>query len=94
MTIQFVDPRAKPGAAEEPYELSVNLTGDQTIGLLANGFPDSVRFLDFVEQGIQATFPKLRINRYNKGDATSIAGDQILSSIADECLAVITAYGH
>ncbi len=94
MTIKFVDPRAQLGVVEEPYELSVELTGDQTIGLLANGFPDSVQFLDFVEQGIHERLPMLKINRYNKGDATSIAGDQILSSIAEECRAVITAYGH
>lgn len=94
MPIQFIDPRAKPGATPEPYDLSVDISGGQTIGLLANGFPDSVRFLDCLEQSIQTRLPGLKINRYNKGNATAVAGDQVMSSIAEECRAVITAYGH
>jgi hypothetical protein len=94
MTVQFIDPRAEPGATAESYELSVDITSKPTIGLLANGFPDSVRFLDCLEQGLSTKFPGLKINRYNKGNATVVAGDQVLSSIAEECRAVITAYGH
>jgi hypothetical protein len=94
MTIQFIDPRAEPGATPEPYDLSVDVTGGQTIGLLANGFPDSVRFLDYLQKSLAARLPDLKIKRYNKGNATVVASDQVLSGIAKECLAVITAYGH
>lgn len=94
MTIQFIDPRAEPGANPEPYDLSIDIAGAQTIGLLANGFPDSVRFLDFLEQSLGGRFPSLKIKRYNKGNATTVAGDQVLSAITKECQAVITAYGH
>lgn len=94
MTIQFIDPRAEPGATPEPYDLSADITGGQTIGLLANGFPDSVRFLDCLQQSLNANFPDLKIKRYDKGNATVVAGDQVLSGIAEECRAVITAYGH
>ena len=94
MSIQFIDPRAEPGATPEPYDLSADITGGQTVGLLANGFPDSVRFLDYVQQSLSAKFPDLKIKRYNKGNATTVAGDQLLTGIAEECLAVITAYGH
>ena len=94
MTIRFLDPRAEPGATPEPYDLAVDITKGQTIGLLANGFPDSVRFLDYLEQSLRRRLPAIKINRYNKGDATSVAGDQMLSGITKECHAVITAYGH
>ena len=44
--IEFVDPRAEPGAPVESYELSVDLEAQpSTIGLVANGFPDSEAFL-------------------------------------------------
>ena len=94
MTIQFIDPRSEPGAVPEPYDLSADITGGQTVGLLANGFPDSVRFLDCLQQSLSARCPNLKIKRYNKGNATVVADDQLLSGIAEECRAVITAYGH
>ena len=50
MTVTFVDPRAEPSLPIEPYELGIDVTeGPVAIGLLANGFPDSVAFLDQVE---------------------------------------------
>ena len=41
---EFHDPRAQPKAVAEPYEIKVDLNKPLTIGLVANGFPDSVRF--------------------------------------------------
>ena len=94
MTVQFLDPRAEPGATPEPYDLAVEVTSASTIGLMANGFPDSERFLDHLEQSLHAEMPGTQIKRYNKGNASVVAGDQLLEGITKECHAVITAYGH
>ena len=96
--IEFHDPRAEPGATEQPYELQAelgpNLDDDVTLGLLANGFPDSEQFLDQLAEALGTALPHLTIRRYNKGNASVIAGDQVLEGISRECKAVVTAYGH
>ena len=92
--IQFHDPRAALGAEPEPYELAADLAGSPTIGLLANGFPDSERFLDRVEEVLAELVPGSTIHRFNKGNASILAGDQLLDGISKECRIVVTAYGH
>lgn len=95
MAVQFLDPRADAGAAVEPYELSLDLTdGPISIGLLANGFPDSERFLDKVEKELAHLVPGATFHRYNKGNASITVPDDMLSSIVSECSAVVAAYGH
>ena len=86
-------PRAEPSAKTEPYDLAIAATAT-AIGLLANGFPDSERFLDQVEQNLLSLSPDLRVHRFNKGNASVLAGDQLLDGISAECRAVVTAYGH
>ena len=46
--IEYLNPDASVGVEETPYELSLVMDEGETtpIGLLANGFPDSVEFLD------------------------------------------------
>lgn len=94
MVVEMVDPRAEPGTPVEPYELSVPLGEDLTVGLLANGFPDSVAFLDRVGEALAEAVPGLRLARYDKGDASSVASEEMLDSIVAECRAVVAAYGH
>ena len=51
MTVEFVDPRAEPGVAIEPYALRLDAgRADLTIGVVANGFPDSVAFLEELDE--------------------------------------------
>lgn len=78
----------------DPYRLAADLDGPLTVGLLANGFPDSVAFLDQVEASMREALPHLSWRRYDKGDASAIASDQLIDGIAAECHAVVTAYGH
>ena len=92
--IQFHDPRAEPGAEPRPYDLTFDAEPEATLGLLANGFPDSERFLDCVAEVLEEQRPGLRIKRYNKRNASILASDQILDGITKECKAVVTAYGH
>ncbi len=92
--IHFHDPRAEPGVEPRPYDLTFDAEPETTVGLLANGFPDSERFLDCVAEVLEEQRPGLRIKRYNKHNASVLASDQILDGITAECKAVVTAYGH
>jgi hypothetical protein len=95
MTLRFVDPRGVPARPTDPYLLSADLTAAGcTVGLLANGFPDSVTFLDELELVLNEQLPTVRTLRYAKPNASDIADDQLLAGITRECRAVVTAYGH
>ena len=94
MAVQFVDPRGEPAAAAEPYELADPLDDGVVVGLMANGFPDSVAFLDRVEEALGATVPGATFRRYDKGNASALASDELLDTIAAECRTVVAAYGH
>ena len=93
--VQFLDPRADVAAPPEPYGLAADWSaGAPTIGLLANGFPDSVAFLDQVGDAIRRRLPEVVLRSWNKGNASAPASDQLLDGIAAEVQAVVAAYGH
>ena len=86
MTIEFHDPRGEQRRASEAYALALDCEAAVTIGLLANGFPDSVAFLDAVESAL--------VRRYAKPGASAPASADLVARIAGECDALVTAYGH
>jgi len=93
--VTFLDPRAGIAAAPEPYALGADWSGPPpSIGLLANGFPDSVAFLDEVGEAIRRRVPGIELRAWNKGNASAPASDQLLDGIAAEVHAVVAAYGH
>jgi len=92
--MEFLDPRAEPLAVPEPYELSRQLEPGTTIALLANGYPDSVAFLDHVEASLGEAFEGLSFRRYDKGNASVVVSDEMMADIKRECQAVVAAYGH
>lgn len=96
MTVTYLDPTSMPGLQVEPYGVASLSPGrPATIGLLANGFPDSVVFLDHVERALLRTAPAgTVVRRYAKPNASAIVSDQILGQMTDECEAVVTSYGH
>ena len=61
---------------------------------MANGFPDSENFLGLIAEVLQATEPGITVQRYNKGNASVPANDELLEEITGQCQAVIAAYGH
>ena len=65
-----------------------------TFSLLANGFQDSVTFLEKLETALAAKLPEVKFKHYNKGDVSIVVTDEMLSSIASECSALVCAYGH
>jgi hypothetical protein len=92
--MEFLDPRAEPLAAPEPYELSRRLEPGTTIGLLANGYPDSVTFLHHVEAALSEAFEGITFKHFDKGNASVVVGPEMLGDIERECHALIAAYGH
>lgn len=79
----------------EPYDLELSFDGGPvTIALLANGFPDSVPFLEEVELALKERLPEASVRHWNKGDASSTASGAMLDAIEAETQAVIAAYGH
>lgn len=94
MTIEFHDPRGEQGRTSEAYALALDCESAVTIGLLANGFPDSVVFLDAVESALGAVLPAARFRCYAKPGASTPASADLVARIAGECDALVTAYGH
>ena len=94
--IEYLNPDASVGVEETPYELSLTMSEGEPIhiGLLANGFPDSVEFLDELGVALQKLRPGIAVHAFNKGNATVSANEQLLGEIGGECVGVIAAYGH
>ncbi len=93
--VQFVDPRASVGVTINAYELGIDLaaTNAPTVAFLANGFPDSVRFLAAVRDALQALVPGLVARDFDKGNASITVSDEMLAEIKGVDAAV-AAYGH
>ena len=94
--IEYHDPEANVGIENQPYELSLTVNGTNSVnlGFLANGFPDSVNFLNELQNVMQKLEPGIEAIIYNKGNASVPASDQLLGEISGECQGVIAAYGH
>jgi hypothetical protein len=95
MTVRFLDPRAEPGTPVEPYTLAIDVTGGPVdILMLANGFPDSVAFLQQVAASLAEVLPEARFHHFDKGDASIVVPDELLEEVTGACQAVVAAYGH
>ena len=96
MSVTFLDPRAEPGTPIEPYTATLGTpAGPVAVGLLANGFPDSVTFLDHVEKALAEAAPSGTVfARYDKGDASAQVSKAMLDRMCLEVQVVVTAYGH
>lgn len=96
--VKFVDPRGVSNATVEPYTLSRDLRADDglntTVGLLANGFPDSEVFIRKIGDAIQKRLPDVRTMVWNKGNAGVEVSDAMAEEIVADCQVVIAAYGH
>jgi len=96
--ITFHDPRGEVATEAEAYTLSYDLAGGEgegvTVGLLANGFPDSENFLDAVGRALAVRLPKVTIKSWNKGNASIPAPADMLEEIRTQCQVGIAAYGH
>ena len=94
--MKFHDPRGEVATPQEAYQLRVDLaaTQDVTVGLLANGFPDSESFLAHIGAAFSELLPGIRVKAWNKGNASIAAPEDMLQEIKQTCHAVVAAYGH
>jgi hypothetical protein len=92
--MEFLDPRGAPLAPIEPYRGRAALAPGETVGLFANGFPDSVAFLEHIGAALTRERPGLDVRLWNKGNASALASPQQLGEIEAACTAVVAAYGH
>jgi hypothetical protein len=92
--MEFLDPRGEPLAPIVPYRGRAALGAGETVGLFANGFPDSVAFLEHVGAALTRAVPGLTVKLWNKGNASALASPAHLGEIEAECTAVVAAYGH
>jgi len=92
--IEFLDPRGVPSREIEPYELTAELSAGETVALFANGFPDSGAFLQHMETAMAAELPGVAFVHLDKGNASALASEAHLTTIAESCSAVVAAYGH
>lgn len=94
--IEYHNPAGQVALEVEPYTLSASIRGNQeiSIGLLANGFPDSENFLNEIKTAMQDLEPGIEVRSYNKGNASMPASEEMIARIKSECQAVVAAYGH
>ena len=92
--MEFLDPRGTPLAPIEPYRGKAALAAGETIGLFANGFPDSVAFLEHIGVALTRALPGVDVQLWNKGNASALASPAHLGEIEAQCSAVVAAYGH
>jgi hypothetical protein len=92
--MQFHDPRGVLTGPVDDYLASAPLAPGDTIGLFANGFPDSVAFSEHVGRALEAHLPGVQVRVWNKGNASALASAEQLAEIAGACSAVVAAYGH
>ena len=92
--MEFLDPRGVAMAPLEPYVGRAALAPGETVALFANGFPDSVTFLEHIGAALTRELPGVDVKLWNKGNASALASQQHLGEIQAECTAVVAAYGH
>ena len=93
--VQFHDPRAKIGITNDPHNLRLDLARQNSarVACLANGYPDSERFLEQIAAVLEQQLPNIECRQFNKGNASIAAPQDLLQEIAD-CQVAIAAYGH
>ena len=96
MPVSFHDPRPPIVEAAQSFERLPLRTIPRapTIGLLANGFPDSAQFLDAVALHISAAVEGVGFERVTKvSPPTPLTAAQV-TLLTTTCDAVVAAYGH
>jgi hypothetical protein len=96
--IKYLDPRGSVATALEPYTLSFDLRNIDCskikVALLANGFPDSVLFMEKIGTALRKKFSGMDTKIWDKGNAGVAASDEMLDEIVTDCQLAIAAYGH
>ena len=96
MPVSFLDPRPPIAESAQKFEdLDLRtIPRAPIIGLLANGFPDSVQFLDAVARRLSTMIGNVTFERVVKVSPPTPLTAAQLALLTTTCDAVIAAYGH
>lgn len=94
MAIRFHDPRPPTSAANDAYAVDAQDERPLTIGLLANGFPDSMTFLDALAAELSMLQPGATFVRIEKVSPPTPLTDEQRRTLTEDCVGVVAAYGH
>lgn len=96
--VKYLNPRANTVIEIETYDLAHDIRANNgsgvTVGLLANGFPDSELFLKKIASALESRLPDIETRLWNKGNAGVPAGREMLADVTSSCQVAIAAYGH
>ena len=96
--VTYLNPRADTAIEVEAYDLAHDIRANDgsgvTVGLLANGFPDSELFLTKIAGALESRLPDLKTSLWNKGNAGVPASAEMLAEVTSSCQVAIAAYGH
>ena len=97
MPVTYLDPIPASSTPSDPYTLSVGTSRPLRIGLVANSFPGSARFLSSVAHAVAKTlasdFTSYEKDRMGLNASIMLRADQV-EGMRDDVDAVVTAYGH
>ena len=96
MPVSFHDPRPPIVEAAQSFRSLPlrKIPSAPTIGLLANGFPDSAQFLDAVARRIAAVVDGVGFERVTKVSPPTPLTEAQVTLLTTTCDAVVAAYGH
>ena len=87
MPVEYYDPRARQDSAPQPYDRTADLSGPLTVGLLANGFPDSGRFLEHLAAALGPKLPRASFKHFVKPADSAVVSEEMLAAIEEESTA-------
>jgi hypothetical protein len=100
MPVEYLRPTGVRREIRDYVDLSLGLSPGAepaVIGMLANGFPDADKFLQKQAEALRKFWPdtRFRIEAKAGADQLNIAVQEpLLSSMVEECDAVVIAWGH
>lgn len=100
MSVEYLRPTGPKITSRDYSELNLGLppgTAPAVVGLLANGFPDADKFLLKQAESLAKLWPttRFRVEVKAAADQLNVAiQEPLLTSMAEECDAVVIAWGH
>ena len=91
--LEVLDPTVEPVPAEAVIAPRPETLDGTTLGLLANGKPNSVELLEMVHQVLADRYEFKTVLARDKGNSSRPCPKEIVEEMAERCDLVITATG-
>jgi hypothetical protein len=93
MPLKIFDPTAPPATEDAPIAKRPHELDGKVLGLLANGKVNGDRLLELVREELGARYDVREVVVMTKPNASRVADDVILQTLASRCDVVVTAIG-